>query len=100
MGWKNRLFRFNVLWNGCTIAKPNLNRRTEGWPAGRAAENNRRKFLVCTGTEDRAVPMTQVVALIDEMRGAASEGSCGLHEGRGAPSGGLSGWHEVLHRGR
>jgi len=31
VGWKNHLFRFNVLFNGCIIAQPDLNRRTERW---------------------------------------------------------------------
>lgn len=28
VGWKNHLLRFNVLWSGAILAKPNLNRRT------------------------------------------------------------------------
>lgn len=31
LGWKDHLFRFNVLWNGALYALPNLNRRTEQW---------------------------------------------------------------------
>ena len=31
IGWKNHLFRFNVLWNGVLVAKPDLNRRTGQW---------------------------------------------------------------------
>ncbi|MFH1023906.1 MAG: hypothetical protein V1809_11035 [Planctomycetota bacterium] len=31
IGWKDHLFRFNVLWNGTIIAQPDLNRRTETW---------------------------------------------------------------------
>jgi hypothetical protein len=28
IGWKDHLLRFNVLWSGAILAKPNLNRRT------------------------------------------------------------------------
>ena len=28
VGWKDHLVRFNVLWSGAILAKPNLNRRT------------------------------------------------------------------------
>ena len=31
IGWKDHLFRFNVLWNGAVYAQPCLNRRTEQW---------------------------------------------------------------------
>ena len=31
IGWKDHLFRFNVLFNGTLLAKPDLNRRTEAW---------------------------------------------------------------------
>jgi hypothetical protein len=31
VGWKDHLFRFNVLWNGTILAQPDLNRRTEAW---------------------------------------------------------------------
>jgi hypothetical protein len=31
IGWKDHLFRFNVLWNGTIYANPFLNRRTEAW---------------------------------------------------------------------
>ena len=31
IGWKDHLFRFNVLFNGTLIAQPDLNRRTEAW---------------------------------------------------------------------
>lgn len=31
IGWKNHMFRFNVLWNGTIYARPDLNRRTEKW---------------------------------------------------------------------
>jgi hypothetical protein len=31
VGWKDHLFRFNVLFNGTLIAQPDLNRRTEKW---------------------------------------------------------------------
>lgn len=31
IGWKDHLFRFNVLWNGALYAQPDLNRRTEKW---------------------------------------------------------------------
>lgn len=31
IGWKDHLFRFNVLWNGTICAEPCLNRRTEAW---------------------------------------------------------------------
>jgi hypothetical protein len=29
LGWKNHLFRYNVLFNGALVAEPNMNRRTE-----------------------------------------------------------------------
>ena len=29
VGWKDHMFRFNVLWNGTLLAKPDMNRRTE-----------------------------------------------------------------------
>jgi len=29
IGWKDHLFRYNVLFNGTLIAQPDLNRRTE-----------------------------------------------------------------------
>lgn len=31
VGWKDHLFRFNVMWNGTILAQPHLNRRTAGW---------------------------------------------------------------------
>jgi len=31
IGWKDHLFRFNVLWNGTILAWPDLNRRTQEW---------------------------------------------------------------------
>jgi hypothetical protein len=31
VGWRDHLFRFNVLFNGTLIAQPNLNRRTSQW---------------------------------------------------------------------
>lgn len=31
VGWKDHLFRFNVLWNGTIIAWPDLNKRTTAW---------------------------------------------------------------------
>lgn len=31
VGWKDHLFRFNVLFNGSIIAQPDLSRRTERW---------------------------------------------------------------------
>ncbi|MCI0534436.1 MAG: hypothetical protein L0Z50_04345 [Verrucomicrobiales bacterium] len=31
VGWKDHLFRFNVLWNGSILAKPNMNRRSQSW---------------------------------------------------------------------
>ena len=31
VGWKDHLFRFNVLFNGTIVAQPDLNRRTEAW---------------------------------------------------------------------
>lgn len=31
IGWKDHLFRFNVLFNGTLIAQPDLNRRTSLW---------------------------------------------------------------------
>lgn len=31
VGWKDHLFRFNVLFNGTLIAQPDLNRRTQAW---------------------------------------------------------------------
>lgn len=31
IGWKDHLFRFNILWNGAIYAQPSLNRRTEQW---------------------------------------------------------------------
>ncbi|MHB9130241.1 MAG: hypothetical protein ACYDBB_04005 [Armatimonadota bacterium] len=31
IGWKDHLFRFNVLWNGTIIAQPDLNKRTAAW---------------------------------------------------------------------
>ena len=31
VGWKDHLFRFNVLFNGTIMAQPDLNRRTEAW---------------------------------------------------------------------
>ncbi len=31
VGWKDHLFRFNVLWNGAILAQPHLNRRTTEW---------------------------------------------------------------------
>jgi hypothetical protein len=37
LGWKDHLFRFNVLWNGTLLALPSLNRRTEAW-AGQEAQ--------------------------------------------------------------
>jgi hypothetical protein len=33
VGWKDHLFRFNVLWNGSILAKPDMNRRSESWAA-------------------------------------------------------------------
>ena len=37
IGWKDHLFRFNVLWDGTILACPDLNRRTEAW-MGQGAE--------------------------------------------------------------
>lgn len=31
LGWKDHLCRFNVLWNGCILAQPYMNRRTAAW---------------------------------------------------------------------
>ncbi len=31
VGWKNHLFRYNVLFNGAIAAQPDLNRRTTQW---------------------------------------------------------------------
>ena len=31
VGWKNHLFRYNVLFNGAIVAEPDLNRRTAQW---------------------------------------------------------------------
>jgi hypothetical protein len=31
IGWKNHLFRFNVLFNGTVVAQPDLNRRSARW---------------------------------------------------------------------
>jgi hypothetical protein len=31
IGWKDHMFRFNVLWNGTILAKPDLNTRTGQW---------------------------------------------------------------------
>ena len=31
VGWKNHLFRFNVLFNGALVADPHVNRRTKAW---------------------------------------------------------------------
>jgi hypothetical protein len=31
IGWKDHLFRFNILWNGIVVAQPHLNKRTEAW---------------------------------------------------------------------
>ena len=31
LGWKNHLFRYNVLFNGAVVAEPNMNRRTARW---------------------------------------------------------------------
>ena len=31
LGWRDSAFRFNVLYNGMILAKPDLNRRTEAW---------------------------------------------------------------------
>jgi hypothetical protein len=31
VGWKDHLFRFNVLFNGTIVAEPDLNRRTKAW---------------------------------------------------------------------
>jgi hypothetical protein len=31
VGWKDHVFRFNVLWNGSILAKPDMNRRTQPW---------------------------------------------------------------------
>ena len=31
VGWKNHLFRYNVLFNGAIAAQPDLNRRTTPW---------------------------------------------------------------------
>ena len=36
VGWKNHLFRYNVLFNGAIVAEPHLNRRTARW-AGQGA---------------------------------------------------------------
>src|SRR5689334_14990851 len=30
VGWKDHLYRFNVLWNGTILAKPDMNRRSGG----------------------------------------------------------------------
>jgi len=30
-GWREHVFRFNVLWNGTILAEPHMNRRTEKW---------------------------------------------------------------------
>ena len=30
VGWKDHLYRFNVLWNGTILAKPDMNRRSRG----------------------------------------------------------------------
>ena len=30
VGWKDHLHRFNVLWNGTILAKPDMNRRSHG----------------------------------------------------------------------
>jgi hypothetical protein len=37
LGWKDHLFRFNVLWNGTLLNLPSLNNRTEAW-AGQEAQ--------------------------------------------------------------
>ena len=29
IGWKDHLCRFNILWNGTILAKPDMNRRTK-----------------------------------------------------------------------
>ncbi len=31
LGWRDHMFRFNVLWNGTILADPNRNRRTTPW---------------------------------------------------------------------
>ncbi|MFZ5495379.1 MAG: hypothetical protein ACOZE5_08595 [Verrucomicrobiota bacterium] len=31
IGWNDHLFRFNVLWNGSILAKPDMNRRSQSW---------------------------------------------------------------------
>jgi len=31
IGWKNHLFRYNVLFNGAIVAEPHMNRRTARW---------------------------------------------------------------------
>jgi len=31
IGWKDHLFRYNILWNGTILAQPFLNRRSEQW---------------------------------------------------------------------
>jgi hypothetical protein len=31
VGWRNHLFRYNVLFNGAVVAEPNMNRRTARW---------------------------------------------------------------------
>jgi len=31
LGWREHMFRFNVLWNGTILAQPHMNRRTEKW---------------------------------------------------------------------
>lgn len=31
VGWRNHLFRYNVLFNGAVVAEPHLNRRTAPW---------------------------------------------------------------------
>jgi hypothetical protein len=31
VGWKDHMFRFNILWDGSIYAQPHLNRRTETW---------------------------------------------------------------------
>jgi acetyl esterase/lipase len=31
IGWRNHLFRYNVLFNGAVVAEPRLNRRTSKW---------------------------------------------------------------------
>jgi len=31
LGWRDHMFRFNVLWNGTILAQPHMNRRTEAW---------------------------------------------------------------------